>query len=929
MGSITELRPSGTASGTGWSAVPSGTLHGVTSDNSDATYALWSGTGTPLALTTPVDSPPAGERRHQVRLRARGEDGDAWWAVRMTSGQLIAGASTQFPSSPSTVLGSWGVGVPADGPIILSAYVAGQSAGVKIAELYIDVDSREAPTFTAQTVSGAGIVTTTITDTATPTLRAVSIDTDDLAQRQYRYWVTRGSTTVWDTGIVSGPAVERLTNPLANGAYVAHYQLWTTLGTNTAYASAIEDLPFTVAAIYVPRPLNPSVNPVLDSPFYEVQVCAPFVSNMDGDVGYVEIERADCVIDGVPASSTTIAIIGPLETDECGTWTDYSLPRTGLGGSCDHDAEQCCSFYRARTVGRINGSLVISGWSDVFDAGMPPGLIVMWPSTAASLPDGWLRTTALDGRYPKGITDATTQPGVTGGSDTHLHATTPHAHDLTHTHTTSGATSAAVGAVNSHDGAAGTTAIAATHTHTVPTPTQSASVVSGTTSPTIATGNNDPARLDVIFMESDGTPLGVPNGALALTPDIAPAGWSTYTNATDRFLRGAGTAGNGGATFASTLDNHTHGIGAHSHTGTSHNHPTQVSGSAASTMTLFAGPNNVVWAANHSHTVSYGLTDTAALASGGSGTSGNSSRGTSHEPPFRALRVRENTSGAPALPIGLICAWRGSLGSIPDNWQLCDGTNGTPDMFGRYPKGATASIGAAGGATTAHNHSSPSHTHTTTGHTHTMTIGAAVAGTSNTSATVTVSVATGTHSHTHGATASTTPTVGNSTSGTLQDNTTDPLHEQVAFVQMIEEPSPPEDPEIFCLDWDTDQHLIRTLGPSGAIWAPVLGRFTWDVPRPFSSTTGVDGTRFVTSAEPGGRNLKMEAAVESETELAELRAVLERPLVLISPSDSTETWAVPIAESVTIVKIGRIRKVTADFIATGPQPEPQLADVGS
>jgi hypothetical protein len=131
----------------------------------------------------------------------------------------------------------------------------------------------------------------------------------------------------------------------------------------------------------------------------------------------------------------------------------------------------------------------------------------------------------------------------------------------------------------------------------------------------------------------------------------------------------------------------------------------------------------------------------------------------------------------------------------------------------------------------------------------------------------------------------------------------------------------------FCLVWDQDEHLVRTTGPNGPIWAPVLGKFDWAVERPFTAATGVNGARFVTSAEPGGRNLSMTAAVESEEELAELRAVLARPLVLISPSDAEEVWAAPVAESVRIVKVGRIRQVTASFIGTGPEPPPQLADV--
>jgi hypothetical protein len=132
-----------------------------------------------------------------------------------------------------------------------------------------------------------------------------------------------------------------------------------------------------------------------------------------------------------------------------------------------------------------------------------------------------------------------------------------------------------------------------------------------------------------------------------------------------------------------------------------------------------------------------------------------------------------------------------------------------------------------------------------------------------------------------------------------------------------------------CLTWDEDYHLIRTEGPDGPMWSQVGGLITWDRDRPFTVATGVMGSRFVTSAPPGGRNVQMVAAVESEADLVQLKAVLARPLVLISPSDIPEVWAAPVASSVRVVKIGRIRQVTADFIATGPQPSPQLADVGT
>jgi len=38
--------------------------------------------------------------------------------------------------------------------------------------------------------------------------------------------------------------------------------------------------------------------------------------------------------------------------------------------------------------------------------------------------------------------------------------------------------------------------------------------------------------------------------------------------------------------------------------------------------------------------------------------------------------------------IGGICLWSGSIATIPANYALCDGTNGTPDLRDRFVIGA-------------------------------------------------------------------------------------------------------------------------------------------------------------------------------------------------------------------------------------------------
>lgn len=922
MSLIVTLRPSSTSSSTGWSAVPSGTLHGVTSDNSDSTYALWSGSGLPLVLQTPIDAPGVGLRRHQVRARVRGQLGDAWWGVRLQDGFLTAGATRQFPGALETSVGSWGFGAPPDGNTILAGHIEGQSTGLRVAEVYIDVDFREKPDFTGQVIDSGGVITTTVTSTSTPSLRAAALDLDDLPTRQFRFWVTQGATMIWDSGIIAGTPVDTATSPLANGSYTAHFQIWTTVGGEYEYASDEKTLAFTVSVGQVQRPNDPIVMQVPGTPLWEISACAPDVRQLTGGVGYIEVQRVEC-----GGNAVTIAMLGPLATDECATHTDFSAPRTGLAidATCDHGFEQCCSYYRVRAIGRIGNSVVISAWSDSTDPGVPRGLIFAWPSTNASIPAGWSRQTALDARYPKGAA-AGQQPGTRAGAANHTHVLPVHNHDITHSHTFSNATSAATGTATTGPNTAGNTAALSTHTHTMPAATGSTSLSSGDTAPTTTSVTNDVARTSMIWIESDGTPAGVPNNAVGLSADTPLAGWTDYANATGRFLKGAVAAGDAGTNSASTLDNHTHGIDAHTHTGPAHVHTSAQTGFFNSTVAPTTGATNVLNNSTHAHTVTVGSTAAQPLASASGGASGATSAGT-NEPPFMNVRVRQNTSGGASLPVGVIGAWRGSLGTIPEHFALCDGTNGTPDLRSRYPKGATTSLGTTGGSLAAHTHTSPSHTHTTTSHTHTATIGAAAEATTGRQAVATITVVTGTHTHTHGGTNATTPTVTASSSGTLPGQTAEPQHEEVAFVQLIEPFTPAEEPETFCLTWTDDEHLIRSTSPDGALWAPIAGKFSWDRERPFSSAFGVNDSRFTDNAAPGERNHSLTCAVESQDELDNLLTLLARPLVLISPSDSREVWAAPVAGSLNVIKVGRIREVSVDFIGTGPQPGPQVSDI--
>jgi microcystin-dependent protein len=96
------------------------------------------------------------------------------------------------------------------------------------------------------------------------------------------------------------------------------------------------------------------------------------------------------------------------------------------------------------------------------------------------------------------------------------------------------------------------------------------------------------------------------------------------------------------------------------------------------------------------------------------------------------VRFANSTVQATALPNGAVAFWSGSIASIPTGWQLCDGTNGTPDLRNLFLvcAGTTYLIGDTGGsaqvALTApqlagHNHPASVSTTDAGVHTHTGT----------------------------------------------------------------------------------------------------------------------------------------------------------------------------------------------------------------
>lgn len=340
---------------------------------------------------------------------------------------------------------------------------------------------------------------------------------------------------------------------------------------------------------------------------------------------------------------------------------------------------------------------------------VPAGVIVAWPSTAASIPSGWSRVTSLDDRYVKGAGEGQ-DPDDTGGAATHTHTSPSHSHNVpSHTHTTPISSGQGVGGIGSVSGFASGGNLA--HDHSLfAGPTGSASgALTGVA--TWQAASSDPPFVRVIWIASDGSADGIPDGAWALWADDAglPDDWVLASAAEDRFLKGAAAAGDGGGTGGA--ETHTHNAASHSHT-TDHTHTTPSTGFTTPASVDFdpAGGGSPGSGATESHSHGASTTTNTSSSSATSAATGSADG----QPPFTKIAVAENDTGGDDLPLGIIAAYLGPLSTIPGGWALCDGSNGTPDLRGQFTKGAAdlSEVGDTGGAA-GHTHSAPSgHTHT-------------------------------------------------------------------------------------------------------------------------------------------------------------------------------------------------------------------------
>jgi hypothetical protein len=304
---------------------------------------------------------------------------------------------------------------------------------------------------------------------------------------------------------------------------------------------------------------------------------------------------------------------------------------------------------------------------------VPAGIIVAWPGTAASVPGGWVRCTALDGRYPKLAVTTATAPGTTGGNATHQHAGGSHSHNVQHQHGNPNGTPA--GTLGTNTGASftyvqqniysnGVLLAVQNHTHFLYDQNGPAATDASTITPDAIAA--DPPGYTVVWMQSDGTATGLPANCLTWwNTQTPPPFWAQHTASAGLYIRGAAAGADGGLALAGS---HSHTFSSpHSHTGTATHSHAHYSGNVATyTQSIYVG-NATAAGPNTSH--SHGSVQSAAAAIGNLTVANAGATGaTTIGPPGVKLLFVQNQRGQADQPVGILALWLGTLASIPGGW---------------------------------------------------------------------------------------------------------------------------------------------------------------------------------------------------------------------------------------------------------------------
>jgi hypothetical protein len=883
-------------------AVPSGTLATVTSDDSDATYIqfLVADTGDNWSLRLGPHTPAAGYQRHQIRgrIRIRTDAGTANEDIdvgRNATDYIRYGtvpASDAFTEQATAWFQDAAFGLATVGALSdlnVGGGWPGGGAGateIRTSECYVDIDCRTGPQYNAEVRDAAGVDQSggTVTDTTQPTLFIGAVDYDGLPAASWSVTVKdAGDVTVFESsGSGIPPTSVSVTTSLDDGSYTALFSVISTIRGADAFEVA-DTITFSVENI-VPPPSPPLVTVTEDSGGYLITWENPGGQAWDNDYVVAEVWRDDC------NGSARIATVADGLN---GSYLDLAIPQLDpipSGPDCEVSTEACDITYRVRYFGYVSTSVELPDT-------IPADLILGWPSTAASIPSGWTRVTALDGVFPRG-TSGTGAPVATGGAATHTHTTPSHGHQFgAHSHSVGGSTGTSNSSTTSarFNGASQAQADQP-HSHTRPSSTGSSSATfSGAEDPGTNSANNTPPALDVIWIESDGSQASYPVGCVGWSTESV-SGWNTYVAANGRYLKGAAGGGNGGATSGSA--SHTHSVSSHTHTGISHDHSigsTSLS-NPASSQEAGTGSSTPRWLPRHTHPMDVGSASTGSLNSAGGGTTGSSSL----EPPHRRLRVLQNASGGTQTRI--IGLYTGAVVDLDPLLTLCNGSNGTPDMRTYFARDAGSDSVNSTGGTSAHTHSVPNHSHSAPSHSHTTNVLASTTASYEAPSFGDLgdSPTTG-HDHTSGNTSSATPSVTSNGAGTTGSSSHIPPYREVHFVRLDGTisggPLPVPELKVSAFSSITVPAFTYTdgldrLASLDDVIAVATNRSS-SFPRLVADSTPLDGGLHSVSTTEPGEDLSLVIAVEGLPAINELEELLASDRLYFAPLGGTAGWYAP------------------------------------
>lgn len=936
MSVVDVLRPISVRKTGAATTVPSGTLDAVTSDDSDSTYVEFNigDDGNNWSVRVDSHTPPANHQRHRVRARIR---------VRSDAGTLTEfidlGRGTedyiQYAPAPATTVftdrtGSWyqdeEYGLATVGALddlnIGSGWAVDAAGGAtesRISECYVDVDCRARPDYSPEIRDNAGVDQTsgTVTDTNQPDLYFGSVGYDGLPALDWSVTVRNSAAVAVFSQAGSGvPPTDLPTTGLPDDAYTAEFVVRSTIRGADPFPHA-QTLAFSVENT-VPPPSPPlvTVEPEFDG--YRVRWSNPGGQAWDNDYVVAEVWRDDC---------TGSQRIATVPDGLNGTYLDLAIPQLDPqpvpGPDCVVSSQPCDITYRVRYHGYVSTLVELPDT-------IPSDMILAWPGTAASIPSGWTRVTALDGYHPRGAS-GTGAPVATGGSANHSHTTPSHTHVVgAHSHSLGGNTGTSNSSTTSaRYSGAGIAQANQPHYHVRPGATFAhAGGNSGSTSPGTDTENNAPPTREVIWVSSDGAQASYPTGILGWATESV-SGWTDDTDSAGRFLKGAPAAGNGGSNSGAST--HTHSVDSHTHTGISHDHSCNATSLSVPVGTDAGyGVSTPRWLPRHTHPIDVVAASTGSLSSASGGDTGS----TTLEPPNRRLRVLRNTGGGTQTRI--IGLYLGAAVDLDPLLTLCDGNSGTPDMrtwFAR-DKGSD-SVNSTGGAST-HTHSVPTHTHGIGSHVHDTNVGTSATGSYEAPSFGDLgSSPTTTHTHTSGNTASATPTRSSSGSGTSGSGSNIPLYREAHFVRLDGTISggPLPVPELKVSDFASVTVSSFTYGDDLDRLSSFTDRITvvtsrsHDYPRLAVDTVPLDGGLHSVSTTLAGEDIALDIAVEGLPGINRLEAMLANERVYWSPVGGTPGWFAPAGWTVRApapnVKTVQVAMVRQDWPET-PNPEVYL-----